>query len=143
MDIIELDRKRLQDVKGLWEELNSHHGRLSSNFKEHFDSFTFEDRIKKLTDSAHLSIFVATHDGSYIGYCIVTADKDKGEIDSIYIQPTYQGQGIGERLMQKALDWFNERECSELMIYVAEGNESVLEFYEKFGFRKRFVVLQR
>jgi len=143
MNIIKLDRKRITDIKGLWEELNALHGRLSQNFKEHFDSFTFEDRVRQLEEKSNLSLFVADDKGTYVGYCIVTSDKRKGEIDSIYIQPIYQGKGIGNQLMMKAIDWLKNRNCRDINIYVAEGNESVLGFYEKYGFKKRAVVLQK
>jgi ribosomal protein S18 acetylase RimI-like enzyme len=143
MNIIKLDRKRLIDIKGLWEELNGLHGRLSQNFKEHFDSFTFEDRLKQLAKKSNLSLFVANEKGTYVGYCIVTSDKGKGEIDSIYIQPKYRGKGIGNELMLKAIHWLNKQNCKEINIYVAEGNELVLGFYEKYGFKKRSTVLQK
>jgi len=143
MNIIKLDRKRIADIKGLWEELNALHGRLSQNFKKHFDSFTFKDRVKQLAEKSNLSLFVANDKGTYVGYCIVTSDKGKGEIDSIYIQPKYRGKGIGNQLMIKAIDWLKKQNCRDINIYVAEGNDSVLGFYEKYGFKKRSVVLQK
>ena len=60
MNIIELDRGKIAEVKGLWEELNAHHGKLSENFKSHFDTFTFENRTKQLAAKQYLSLFVAS-----------------------------------------------------------------------------------
>ncbi len=31
--------------------------------------------------------------------------------------------------------------CTEASVYVAEDNEQVLSFYEKYGFSKRFTVM--
>ena len=44
--------------------------------------------------------------------------------------------------MNKALEWLKAHQCNEVAIYIAEGNESVLPFYRKFGFFERFVVMQ-
>jgi diamine N-acetyltransferase len=143
MEIIEKDKSQLQDIKSLWEELNSYHGQLSTNFKDHFNSFTFENRISKLIDKEHLSLFVAFDRTISIGYCIATADKERGEIDSIYIKNGYRGQKVGYKLMFKALEWLNKLNLNEIDIFVAEGNEQVFGFYEKFGFKNRFTVLQK
>lgn len=39
--------------------------------------------------------------------------------------------------------WLNKQNCREINVYVAEGNDLVLGFYEKYGFKKRSVVLQK
>lgn len=142
MDIIKLDKDSLHEIKGLWEELNSLHEELSTNFKNHFRSFTFEERCKKLNQRNDLVVFAARDEGEYVGYCIATMNDNTGEIDSIYIRPEQRKNGIGKRLMEHAMDWLNRAECTEINIAVAEGNESVLDFYRKYGFKERFTVMQ-
>jgi diamine N-acetyltransferase len=141
MDIIELDRSRLPEIENLWKELNSHHSQLSSNFKEYFDALTFQDRLKQLLYKESLSLFVSSDTGSYVAYCIVTAERNRGEIDSIYVKASYRGQRIGHELMMRAMEWLRMHDCPETRIYVAEGNEQALSFYEKYGFSKRFTVM--
>jgi diamine N-acetyltransferase len=143
MEIIEKDRRHLIDIKLLWEELNSYHSQYSKNFKEHFNSFTFEKRLSKLIDKKNISVFIASDSGTYVGYCIVTAHKNKGEIDSIYIKPNYRGKKVGSKLMQNAMEWLDKFNLNEIDIYIAEGNEQVFTFYEKFGFKNRFTVFQK
>ena len=143
MNIIELSKKYMNEIEGLWKELNSLHRELSSNFKSHFESFTFDNRVKQLSIKENLSIFVAKEADANIGYCVVTKDNEIGEIDSLFVRKEYQGQGVGHELMSKAFEWLKNKKCSAINIYVAEGNESVLTFYEKYGFKKRFTVLQK
>jgi diamine N-acetyltransferase len=143
MKIVELEKTEYVKIKVLWEKLNRLHEELSGNFKDHFASFTFEKRMESLLCKEHLIIFAAQDKTNYIGYCIASIDRNKGEIDSIYIDPSHQKQRIGALLIQKALNWLHEKKCKEISVSVAEGNESVLDFYKKFGFHKRFVVLQR
>jgi ribosomal protein S18 acetylase RimI-like enzyme len=141
MKIIELDRNNINDIKFLWAELNLHHYKSSAYFKDHFKTFTFEKRIQDLIKKDKLSIFVIQSQDKYIGYCIVTANNRRGEIDSIYIQPKYRNEKLGDRLMKKALEWFKAHQCNEIRIYVAEGNDAVLPFYRRYGFFERFIML--
>jgi ribosomal protein S18 acetylase RimI-like enzyme len=141
MEIIELDRSRLTEIEDLWKELNAYHGHLSSNFKQYFNTLTFQDRLKQLLYKENLSLFVSSDEGSYVGYCIVTAERNKGEVDSIYVKAKHRGQRIGHELMGRALEWLRMHDCSEIVIFVAEGNETVLSFYEKYGFSNRFTVM--
>ena len=141
MEIIELDRSRLPEIEALWKELNAHHAQRSSNFKQYFDTLTFQDRLKQLLYKENLSLFVSSDEGSYVGYCIVTAERNKGEVDSIYVRASHRGQRIGHELMSRAMEWLRTKECTEIVIYVAEGNEQALSFYEKYGFSRRFTVM--
>ncbi len=141
MEIVELDRSRLPEMENLWKELNSHHRQRSWNFKQYFDTLTFQDRLKQLLHKENLSLFVTSDAGLYVGYCIVTAERNKGEIDSIYVKASHRGRGIGHELMIRAMEWLRMQDCIEIVIYVAEGNEQVLSFYEKHGFSKRFTVM--
>ncbi len=143
MQIKELNRDQLPEIKHLWEELNSHHRDLSTNFKEHYKFFTFEQRITTLLNKEFLSVIVASDKDKYIAYCIASVDKHRGEIDSIYLRPEYRGQHIGNNLMLRAMEWLNKHDIKEIDIIVAEGNEQVFGFYEKFGFKKRFTVFQK
>lgn len=141
MEIIELERSRLPEIEDLWKELNTHHAQRSSNFKQYFDTLTFQDRLKQLLYKEKLSLFVSSDAGVYVGYCIVTAERNKGEIDSIYVRASHRGRRIGHELISRAMEWLRVHECLEIVIFVAEGNETVLSFYEKYGFSKRFTVM--
>ena len=141
MDIIELDSSRLPEIEDLWKELNSHHSQRSSNFKQYFDTLTFQDRLKQLMCKENLSLFGVADTGLFVGYCIVTADRNRGEIDSIYVKTSHRGQRIGHELMMRAMEWLRMHDCRETSIYVAEGNEQVMSFYQKYGFSKRFTVM--
>ena len=142
MDIIEIPKENIDEIEPLWRELNNLHHEMSSHFKDHFSSFSFKDRRKKLLEMEKLAIFAAKLEGEHIGFCVASINGKTGEIDSLYIKKGYHGKSIGKELTEKAMGWLNSHNCSELNVYVAEGNETVLPFYEQFGFKKRFHVLQ-
>jgi ribosomal protein S18 acetylase RimI-like enzyme len=143
MEIIELARNEIEQVRALWQELNDHHEKRSNNFKQHFRTFTFDQRVAGLLAKEDLFIQIARVDGKTIGYCMASCHKKSGEIDSIYIKPAFQGRHLGRELMSKAMQWLEQHCCESIIVSVAEGNEEVLDFYKRFGFAERFTVLQR
>lgn len=142
MEITEIPQDRIDEIESLWVELNSHHGLRSENFESHFSSFTFAERKRKLLSEEKLKILVAKDKGEIVGYCIASSSKGIGEIDSLYIKPQHRGSSIGMKLSDSAMSWLTSLNCSQISVYVAEGNEEAIPFYEKLGFRKRFQVLQ-
>lgn len=142
MEIIEIPKDRLSDIEPLWCELNSHHHERSKNFKGHFSTFTFAERAEKLLEMDTLRIFAARDNSELVGYCIASSNNGAGEIDSLYIKPEFRGESVGLLLTKSAMSWLSGLDCNQISIYVAEGNEEAISFYEKFGFKKRFEVLQ-
>ena len=140
--IDEITRENIDIIEPLWQALNSIHLDRSSNFKNHFSSFQFEDRRKKMLSAENLLILGAKAADELIGYCVATEDEKVGEVESLYVSKEYHGQNIGKELTSRAMDWLMSLNCIELNVYVADGNEIVLPFYEKLGFKKRFSVLQ-
>ncbi|QIA66183.1 GNAT family N-acetyltransferase [Vibrio astriarenae] len=49
---------------------------------------------------------------------------------------------MGKQLIQSAISWLSDHNCNQVNISVAVGNEEVIPFYEKLGFRKRSYMLQ-
>ncbi len=138
-------KELLDEIKLLWEKLNEHHTEKSKNFKERFQSFTFEWRIGKLTENEDRNInVILVRDKELkrnIGYCLASVLESYGEIESLYIDPVYRGLNIGEKLMTESLEWINSYEVEDIMIGVAGGNEDAFGFYEKFGFYPRVTKL--
>ena len=145
MEILELAREDLSLIKPLWERLNRLHREKSVHFADHFDRFTFDARSRELVLKSRLGIFAARHGKGepYEAYCIVSLEGGTGEIDSLYVSPDCRGTGTGSRLMERGLEWLAGSGCEKIRISVAHGNEQALGFYEKFGFKKRFTVLEQ
>ncbi len=143
MNIRKIEKNDISLIRPMWEELNKHHGTLSTNFKEHFYSFTFEVRQQQIKKKEDIAVFVAEVENARIGYCIVSVDDKLGEIDSIFIEPEYRKKGIGERLISEAETWLKSKNIEKINISVAEGNESVFDFYYKQGYLKRFTVFEK
>jgi hypothetical protein len=44
--------------------------------------------------------------------------------------------------MSLGLKWLEEQKCETVRVSIAEGDESVLDFYRRFGFAERLLVMQ-
>lgn len=143
-----IDNKDIDLIKELWEELRDHHEAKTDHFKERFHKMTFETRKKALLQKANeeqLIIDIAkVNNGKIIAYCVSSIDnKLVGEIDSILVEKQYRKMKIGDELMKRALNWFDENKVETRRIVVAQGNEAAFKFYEKFGFYHLFSTLQQ
>ena len=143
------DEALLDQIKVLWEALNSYHLGLSENFKQHYQDMTFEKRkadLSKIAASEKLRVDLAINEetGQKVGYCVSSVNQGKiGEVDSIFVVADYRGLGIGDSLMKKALCWMDQEGAVEKIVEVASGNEQAWGFYAKYGFLPRKMVLQQ
>ncbi|MBS5938116.1 N-acetyltransferase [Clostridium sp.] len=135
-------------VKPLWEKLNKHHEVNSIYFSDKYKNNTFEKRkVKFLSDKTSkvkVDLIRDIEKDIYVGYCVSTVDLDLvGEIDSLFIEKEYRKYGLGDKLMQRAIEWLDDNKVKSKILGVVEGNENVLEFYKRHGFYKRTIVLER
>ena len=72
-----------------------------------------------------------------LGLLVPCRDSDlcnTGEIERIYLDPQYWGQGIGHPLMEFAVKALRERGQSAAVLWVLEKNTLARRFYAKCGF---------
>jgi GNAT superfamily N-acetyltransferase len=66
-----------------------------------------------------------------------------GEIESIFVEAPYRSKGIGKALITRALAWMDSSGAIKKRVSVSDGNEGVWEFYRRFGFFPRMMVLEQ
>lgn len=142
------DIELIEYVRPLWEKLNEHHKINSNYFESRFINLKFEDRKNKFISDNNIDVKVDlikdVHRDLYIGYCISTINKELvGEIDSLFIDEEYHKYGLGDQLMNRALEWLNIKQAKTKRIVVAEGNENALEFYKRYDFYKKNIILEQ
>ena len=138
----------LDAVGPLWEKLNAHHAERSSHFASHYADRTYIERKSGLlaiaqTATMRVELAKVSETGQAIAYCISSVTEDAGEIESIYVEVTYRGQGIGDTLMRHALDWLDRHNVSTRRVVVAVGNEQAFGFYARYGFHPRYIILRQ
>jgi diamine N-acetyltransferase len=141
---IEISPTEIDVIKPLWEGLRDLQSLKSIDFADELRTNTWEKRKMALINSNKSLKILLAKDLEYIGYCISSiTNETKGEIDSIYIENSYRESGIGSEFMKSSLRWFEDQGITDINISVAVGNEEVLDFYKKFGFKPRTLNLKR
>lgn len=93
-------------------------------------------------DRAHLPVcrLVAERDGNIIGFAALTPFSARsvyrgvGEL-SVYVDPAWQGQGVGRMLMDALLAQSQAHGFWTLLAKVLSGNGASLRLHERSGFR--------
>lgn len=142
------DETLLNQMEPLWLELNGHHLKLSPYFKQDYETFTFARRKSMFEEKAgegKLRVELAEdgNQNALIGFCVSSVGRGQGEVESIYVQPAYRGQGIGDHFMESALAWMDEAGISQKTVHVASGNEDAFTFYARYGFYPRQTILKQ
>jgi ribosomal protein S18 acetylase RimI-like enzyme len=75
-------------------------------------------------------------DGQLVGMLNVTLfGNDVGYLNRIGVGKAHQRKGLGSRLMEKAIEWFNEREeVHRVHLFTQHDNHAAQGLYKKFGF---------
>ena len=141
IDYRRINLDEAEAIRHLWLQLNELHQSNSVHHKNHFARFTFEERLQQLAAAETATIFVASCGSAAVGYCICSLRGSSGEIDSLFVENSHRGKGIGGQLLNTALQWLKKQRAANISVAVAHGNESALPFYHSFGFRERLIML--
>lgn len=104
---------------------------------EETDRKALNDPKRSILDSGGF-IFVATVDGEPLGVCALIRRQDLGcfELAKMAVSPKAQGKGVGQRLMQAAVDKALSLGESKIFLESNTKLEPAIRLYEKFGFKK-------
>ncbi len=99
-----------------------------------------KDIQRKLTTQPELFL-VVEKEGVVLGSAMVGYEGHRGWVYYLAVDPSCQGQGIGQALMQQAEHLLMERGCPKIQLLVRSNNSQVLDFYGKLGYETSDVVM--
>lgn len=67
------------------------------------------------------------------GFAIL--DMNRHNVWALFVDPTYEGQGIGKRLQETMLQWYFEQTSDTLWLSTGPGTRAE-EFYRRTGWRE-------
>jgi ribosomal-protein-alanine N-acetyltransferase len=71
-----------------------------------------------------------------VGYCYCSVEEgEHGHLIRMAVHPTWQGRGIGTRLLSEALLFFRQAGVRHVTLNTQEENEGAQRLYCKFGVR--------
>ncbi|WML32824.1 GNAT family N-acetyltransferase [Clostridium sp. OS1-26] len=155
-------------IKDLCNELMAYQKSKAYIRPEFFDGMCFETRMIPSVKSAKANyIIVAKDDNEIVGYAYSTIapkeiysddfatlkchaffdfnsvkGNDVGCLSQFYIKEDYRNAGIGTVLFKKSMDWISSfKSISDLFIFVSNGNDNALKFYQGKGFKISHQIL--
>lgn len=85
-------------------------------------------------DNPSVAVLLALGEGGgLLGYAVLSAVLDEGNLDNIAVAPDYRRQGVADALLS-ALIGFGREHLSVLMLEVRASNAPAIALYEKHGF---------
>lgn len=105
-------------------------------------SFTKEKMMTQLNDP-HSEFYFALIEDQVAGYLKINTNEAQTEnitdssleIERIYVDKTFQKQGIGKHLYEKAVSRAQNQNIKKIWLGVWEYNHNALDFYKKIGFK--------
>lgn len=90
------------------------------------------------TINAGARVLVCRFGGSIVGYATLGRNRTKslpvdGEIYELYLEPAYQGVGLGRRLFTEARDWLTRDGANGCAVWTLADNERAMMFYQTLG----------
>ena len=79
-------------------------------------------------------IFVAEDGGRIVGACMAGYDGHRGWLYSVAVMPEQRRQGIGQGLIEKAMNALKEIGCIKVNLQIRASNQGVRAFYKSLGF---------
>jgi GNAT superfamily N-acetyltransferase len=150
-------------IKDLCNELMAYQKSRSYIHSELFDGMSFETRMIPSVKSAKYNyILVAKDDNKIVGYVYSNISSKETysnqfatffDLDSVkndevgclsqfYITEGYRNIGIGTVLFKKSMDWlYSFKSISDSFIFVSNGNDNALKFYQGKGFKISHQIL--
>ena len=107
-----------------------------------------ETLFRDALESPHTGFLLAEgEDGAVLGYAVLSAVLDEGNLDNIAVDPRCRRQGVADALLS-ALTEFGRTSLSVLYLEVRASNLPAIALYEKHGFvpvgrRKNYYEMPR
>lgn len=94
-------------------------------------------QLAYLMTKAQGAFLVACHKARAVGYVslVCRANSTNLRIYSIAVAPDFQGQHIGQLLLDKTLQFAHEKQLQQISLEVNVNNAAAIGFYQKNGFQ--------
>lgn len=109
-----------------------------------FGNHAYDDpALRYMLEIANSITVVSVMEKRVVGYATVFFRKNSriAHLESIAVDPDYQGAGIGKMLMDGVEDASIEMNCNKIILETFEKNEAALRLYKHCGYSLKEVVI--
>jgi [ribosomal protein S18]-alanine N-acetyltransferase len=89
----------------------------------------------ELTENPYALMYVYHINQQVVGYIGIRILDQNAEMMNFVVDPLYQGQGIGEKLLNEVMKTLKENNVEMLSLEVRRHNQKAISFYEKHHFQ--------
>lgn len=112
---------------------------FGSTFAEEskFGDQVWEERAKGLTVPEAIGL-LAFEGERVCGIVRGSPDEDDsriGWVESMWVDPSVRGRGVGQMLLQELIEWGRGRKLTEMKLEVTSTNSPAIRLYERCGFQ--------
>ena len=144
MGLRELNEKDLESLIKLYEQLDGANG-----------DFTTEDARKiwqqEIKENKKIKYFGVVENEKVIStcYCLIIPNLTRlgssiAFVENVVTDKEYRGQGLGHKVMEKAIDFARENNCYKVILQSASFRKEAHQFYKNLGFdgesKKAFIM---
>ncbi len=94
--------------------------------------------LKAIRRWQHAAVFVAEADGQVVGRLSVARDQHPASRHvadlGLMVAASHRRRGIGQALLEAAVDWARDTDVRKLELHVFPWNEGAIALYERLGF---------
>ena len=133
-----------EKIASLWCELIDLHESFDNYYKRAKNGATvFREFVEKQISDRNALVLIAQMNKEVCAYLLakienkppVFLETKYGMIFDIAVTKKYRRNGIGEKLYNEALEWFQKKKVKRIELTVATSNPISMRFWNKFGFK--------
>ena len=115
------------------------------------ESDYFQEKLSKSLEGANGAVFVAEENGGVVGYGWGTIKSYPpmvrgdvyGELKEVVVALDYQGKGLGRKLAEALLGFFEKRGVKHFELVVDSENKKALSVWQKLGFKEQLMTFRK
>ncbi len=92
--------------------------------------------LTEITNNKFAHLFVLEDKNKVIGYSGVWIISDSATITKVTVAKKYQGQGLGDKLLQDLIKRAQDANCQYISLEVRVSNARAYQLYKKYGFEQ-------
>jgi GNAT superfamily N-acetyltransferase len=142
------------EIKTLFCKLHAYNASLDPRFALSNEWETYFDTCLEESLAGHKTLCLLakeTATGRPCGFIIAAVHQDSGmwkyrdwvEVEALYLEQDWQGQGLAEDLLEQVYAWAAGRSHEIVQLYVTASNARAIRFYEREGFRPTQHIMRK
>ncbi|MFZ9024413.1 MAG: GNAT family N-acetyltransferase [Anaerohalosphaeraceae bacterium] len=144
MIIREATKEDVPKIFPVWRELMEFHAERDLYWKLGEGAHeAFSKHLIGVLEKEDTFVFVAYANDNIIAYCrcsivqrppVFATPRQYGSFSELAVVPKYRRKGVGERMVEHAVEWFLAQGVLRIEVQVSVSNEISAHFWKKMGF---------